>query len=158
MTFWGKEKFLNGHDHTVEHEVHNHDHDTPEHHTHIPHESPASMGRIAAMQDAQSRSRRWFLGLGAAETGCSTSFYAAHRFESQGGRRLADCIQQHVPPVIGAEPKPPVGMALPVLRETKMPAVLCELGPPPTVVSQGATLACAFAKALECWVTALDEV
>ncbi len=43
MTFWGKEKFLNGHDHTVEHEVHNHDHDTLEHHTHIPHESPASM-------------------------------------------------------------------------------------------------------------------
>src|SRR5882762_3622515 len=43
MTFWGKEKFLNGHDHTVEHEVHNHDHDTPEHHTHIPHESPALM-------------------------------------------------------------------------------------------------------------------
>jgi NADH-quinone oxidoreductase subunit L len=43
MTFWGKEKFLNGHDHTVEHEVHDHDHETPEHHTHIPHESPASM-------------------------------------------------------------------------------------------------------------------
>ncbi|MGI8838486.1 MAG: NADH-quinone oxidoreductase subunit L [Pyrinomonadaceae bacterium] len=43
MTFWGKERFLNGHDHTVEHEVHNHDHETPGHHTHVPHESPASM-------------------------------------------------------------------------------------------------------------------
>jgi NADH-quinone oxidoreductase subunit L len=43
MTFWGKEKFLNGHDHTVEHEVHNHDHETAEHHMHIPHESPALM-------------------------------------------------------------------------------------------------------------------
>src|SRR3989449_1570505 len=43
MTFWGKEKFLDGHDHTIEHEVHSHDHDTPKHHTHIPHESPASM-------------------------------------------------------------------------------------------------------------------
>ena len=44
MTFWGKEKFLHiGHDHTPEHEVHNYDHETPEHHTHIPHESPASM-------------------------------------------------------------------------------------------------------------------
>jgi NADH-quinone oxidoreductase subunit L len=43
MTFWGKEKFLDGHDHTPEHEVHNYDHETPEHHTHIPHESPASM-------------------------------------------------------------------------------------------------------------------
>jgi NADH-quinone oxidoreductase subunit L len=44
MTFWGKERFLHdSHDHTAEHEVHNHDHETPEHHTHIPHESPASM-------------------------------------------------------------------------------------------------------------------
>jgi NADH-quinone oxidoreductase subunit L len=44
MTFWGKERFLhNTHDHTPEHEVHDHDHETPEHHTHIPHESPASM-------------------------------------------------------------------------------------------------------------------
>jgi NADH-quinone oxidoreductase subunit L len=43
MTFWGKEKFLNSHDHTAEHEVHNYDHETPQHHTHIPHESPASM-------------------------------------------------------------------------------------------------------------------
>src|SRR6266850_606944 len=44
MTFWGKEKFLDApHDHTPEHEVHDHDHETPTHHTHIPHESPASM-------------------------------------------------------------------------------------------------------------------
>jgi NADH-quinone oxidoreductase subunit L len=44
MTFWGKERFLNSpHDHTPEHEVHNEDHDTPEHHAHIPHESPRSM-------------------------------------------------------------------------------------------------------------------
>jgi NADH-quinone oxidoreductase subunit L len=44
MTFWGKEKFLDApHDHTPEHEVHDHDHATPTHHTHIPHESPPSM-------------------------------------------------------------------------------------------------------------------
>jgi NADH-quinone oxidoreductase subunit L len=43
MTFWGKEKFLNGHAHTAGHEVHNEDHDTPQHETHIPHESPRSM-------------------------------------------------------------------------------------------------------------------
>jgi len=42
MTFWGKEKFLNGHAHTSGHEVHD-DHDTPHHETHIPHESPRSM-------------------------------------------------------------------------------------------------------------------
>jgi NADH-quinone oxidoreductase subunit L len=43
MTFWGKEKFLEGHLHTPGHEVHNEDHDTPKHQTHIPHESPRSM-------------------------------------------------------------------------------------------------------------------
>ncbi|MBV8985666.1 MAG: hypothetical protein JO248_14620 [Acidimicrobiia bacterium] len=59
---------------------------------------------------------------------------------------------------MGAEATAPAGMALPVLRETRMPAVLCELGPPPRVVSQGPNLACAFTKALECWVRGLDEV
>jgi NADH-quinone oxidoreductase subunit L len=44
MTFWGKERFLDGHhDHTPEHEVHNEEHPTPTHHQHIPHESPPSM-------------------------------------------------------------------------------------------------------------------
>jgi hypothetical protein len=39
-----------------------------------------------------------------------------------------------------------------------MPAVVCELGPPSTVVERGAALAAAFAVALECWVHALAEV
>jgi NADH-quinone oxidoreductase subunit L len=44
MTFWGKERFLgHPHEHTPEHEVHDHDHETPVHHAHIPHESPPSM-------------------------------------------------------------------------------------------------------------------
>jgi NADH-quinone oxidoreductase subunit L len=44
LTFWGKERFLdNQHDHGVEHEVHNEDHETSTHHVHIPHESPPSM-------------------------------------------------------------------------------------------------------------------
>jgi NADH-quinone oxidoreductase subunit L len=44
MTFWGKERFLDApHDHTPEHEVHDYDHETSTHHSHIPHESPPSM-------------------------------------------------------------------------------------------------------------------
>jgi len=42
MTFWGKERFLNAHEHTPGHEVHD-DHETPGHHAHVPHESPRSM-------------------------------------------------------------------------------------------------------------------
>jgi len=44
LTFWGKERFLDNHnEHSDGHEVHDKDHDTPAHHAHIPHESPASM-------------------------------------------------------------------------------------------------------------------
>jgi NADH-quinone oxidoreductase subunit L len=42
MTFWGKERFRDTHDHGPGHESHE-DHDTPVHHLHIPHESPKSM-------------------------------------------------------------------------------------------------------------------
>jgi N-acetylmuramoyl-L-alanine amidase len=112
----------------------------------------------AQAQQANGVAADVFVGLVAADAGCATAYYAAHGFESQGGRRLAECIQKEVPSILGAEGRPPAGMALPVLRETKMPAVLCELGPPPALVSHGADLACAFTKALECWVSALDEV
>src|SRR5688572_16987298 len=43
MTFWGREKFLDLHAHTPEHEVHSADHATPAIHHHTPHESPRSM-------------------------------------------------------------------------------------------------------------------
>src|SRR5687768_7489420 len=43
MTFWGKERFRDAHDHGAGHEVHQKDHDTPGHHAHVPHESPRSM-------------------------------------------------------------------------------------------------------------------
>ena len=112
----------------------------------------------AQAQQANGVGADVFVGFAAAESGCATAYYAVHGFESSGGRRLAECIQQEVPGILRAEPRPPAGMALPVLRETKMPAVLCELGPPVMVVSQGPRLACALTKALECWVQALDEV
>jgi N-acetylmuramoyl-L-alanine amidase len=90
--------------------------------------------------------------------GCRTAFYATEGFESAGGRRLAECIQDRIPDVLGAARRPAEGMAVPILRETRMPAVVCELGPPSTVVERGAALAAAFAVALECWVHALAEV
>ncbi|MFN2493257.1 MAG: NADH-quinone oxidoreductase subunit L [Pyrinomonadaceae bacterium] len=43
MTFWGKEKFLNPHEHAPGHEVYPNDHETPGHQAHVPHESPRSM-------------------------------------------------------------------------------------------------------------------
>jgi len=43
MTFWGKERFREVHEHTPGHEAHPADHPTPGHHAHTPHESPKSM-------------------------------------------------------------------------------------------------------------------
>lgn len=43
MTFWGQERFRDAHEHTPGHESHAHDHPTPGHHVHEPHESPKSM-------------------------------------------------------------------------------------------------------------------
>src|SRR5207248_2296398 len=112
----------------------------------------------AQAQQANGVGAEVFVGLAPADDGCSTAYYAAHRFESSGGRRLAECIQEQVPPVLGVRPRRPAGMALPILRETRMPAVLCELGPPAAVVGRGAELACAFSRALERWVRTLDDV
>src|SRR5205823_2785214 len=103
----------------------------------------------AQAQQANGVGAEVFVGLAAADDGCPTAFYAAHRFESSGGRRLAACIQAEVPSVLGMKSAEPAGMSLPVLRETRMPAVLCELGPPAVVVGRGAELACAFSRALE---------
>ena len=45
-------------------------------------------------------------------------------------------------------------MRLPVLRETQMPAVVCEIGPPTIVVERGAALASALGRAMARWVDA----
>ena len=112
----------------------------------------------AQAQQANGVGADVFVGLTAVEQGCSVSYYAGHGFESQGGRRLAECIQKEVPSILGAAPTTPSGMALPVLRETKMPAVLCELGPSSALVVHGADLACALTRALECWAQGLEDV
>ena len=45
-------------------------------------------------------------------------------------------------------------MSLPVLRETRMPAVVCELGPPLMFVERSSDVARAVRQALDTWVRA----
>ena len=89
---------------------------------------------------------------------CVACYFAAPGFESSGGRRLA---QLSVEALTEPPPGPPGplsaegavrGMRRPVLRETRMPAVVCELGPPESIVSEGAEVAAALAAALARWV------
>jgi N-acetylmuramoyl-L-alanine amidase len=83
---------------------------------------------------------------------CSTSYYAStFHYESAGGRRLAEMLQETVPPAMGVEDGGVHGMSLPVLRETRMPAVQCEIGPPSAVVERAAAMAAALRRVLAAW-------
>lgn len=93
-----------------------------------------------------------YVGLSLGGDGCTTSFYAARGFESAGGRGLAELICAEVTEVLPGGGRPPTGMRLPVLRETRMPATWCELGPPSRVVEQATALVEALRRALSAWV------
>ena len=91
-----------------------------------------------------------FLGLVARAGEPSVCYYAVPGFESQGGRRLGSLLAEHLFVTLGscAEPK---GMRLAVLRETRMPAVLCELDPR-HADEHLPVLAAALTSALRRWV------
>jgi N-acetylmuramoyl-L-alanine amidase len=84
---------------------------------------------------------------------CRIAFYAQRNWESVGGRRLAELVQQGMESGMIPDLVPPVsGMRLPVLRETRMPAVSCELGPADQVVPQTAEIVRVIAHAVERWI------
>ncbi len=82
---------------------------------------------------------------------CTTSYYQGFSYASPGGRRLAELLQGIVPSLLAVEDGGAVGMSLPVLRETRMPAVLCDVGPAATVVEHTGELARAIVAALAEW-------
>lgn len=88
-----------------------------------------------------------FVALGLREeVGVSCAYYARDGFESVGGRRLAELV------VAAMAGDPPRGMRLPVLRDTRMPAVVVEIGPPSAAVADAPGLVRALAGAVARWV------
>lgn len=85
--------------------------------------------------------------------GCMTAYYSGYRDESVGGRLLAESVQRVVPPALRLDDLGSWGMALPVLRETAMTAVVVEIGPAAAVVEGAPTLAAALVDALTAWTT-----
>jgi N-acetylmuramoyl-L-alanine amidase len=80
------------------------------------------------------------------------SYFAVPTFESIGGRLLAT----HMASAWSADvlPEPEVrGMRLPVLRETRMPAVLCSLGPVRAVVDATDAVTDTVVTAVTAWTT-----
>jgi N-acetylmuramoyl-L-alanine amidase len=69
-----------------------------------------------------------------------TAYFRIEGFESVGGRRMAELLAANLGEVLD-RPSTSEGMRLPVLRETRMPAVQCLIGPADLVVRQTAQLA-----------------
>lgn len=93
-----------------------------------------------------------YLGLTLTDGPSSVAYYAVTGFESRGGRRLGELLQSQLGPLLPTLDLHPRGMRLPVLRETRMPAVLCALGPVTTVTALSPRLATAVAFAVGTWV------
>jgi N-acetylmuramoyl-L-alanine amidase len=77
--------------------------------------------------------------------------YQVPAFESLGGRTLSRCLTDALA-ATGIAMAEPVGMRLPVLRETKMPAVLSTIAPVRPAVDAATSIAQAVVCSLESWL------
>ncbi len=84
--------------------------------------------------------------------GRQVAYYSTGNFESVGGRRLAVTVLARLPDDLFPTAGEARGMRLPVLRETRMPAVVCEFGPPSVAVEHAARLARAMADGIADWL------
>jgi N-acetylmuramoyl-L-alanine amidase len=87
-----------------------------------------------------------------ADPGCSVAYYSGYTYESPGGRRLAELLHVALSRTLDLPDVGMRGMSVPVLRETRMPAVLCEIGPSSALVEGSAVVARAIVDSLAEWV------
>jgi N-acetylmuramoyl-L-alanine amidase len=76
---------------------------------------------------------------------------------SPGGRHLATLVHKAVFGALGGADRGTAGMGVAILRETRMPAVICEFGPTGTVVERLGPLAVAITAAVAAWAAAPYE-
>jgi N-acetylmuramoyl-L-alanine amidase len=86
------------------------------------------------------------------EMSTTVQFYRVPTFESAGGRSLAELIAHRLADLEGLKPEVR-GMRLPMLRETRMPAVQSIFGPVRVAIDAGPAIAIAIVGALEQWVS-----
>jgi N-acetylmuramoyl-L-alanine amidase len=93
-----------------------------------------------------------YVGFEADPEGASTvHYYAVPQFESAGGRALASAIARQCHALVDGFSPSVAGMRLPVLRETRMPAVLITLGDVQYALDRAPQLVDAVVAALEAW-------
>ena len=88
---------------------------------------------------------------GHTEAAAIAHYYQVPAFESVGGRALAELIAHEMQSVPGLAPTVS-GMRLPVLRETRMPAVLVTVGPVRSATDATPQLAVSVLRALDLWI------
>lgn len=92
-----------------------------------------------------------YVGLEArADDHATVSYFAVPSFESIGGRSLATHVINALRDVLTCGPVLH-GMRLPVLRETRMPAILCSLGPVRDVIDNSQMVSSALVRAVSAW-------
>lgn len=91
-----------------------------------------------------------YLGITLSLDSFGISYFATTGFESAGGRALAKRCSAALRPLL-PQTIPVAGMRLPILRETRMPAVWCRLGPGTVVVTKASNIAAALSKAVVDW-------
>lgn len=87
------------------------------------------------------------------DPGTAASYYGREGFESVGGRRLAEMVLDALGDGVLAPDGPARGMRLQLLRETRMPAVLIEVGPPAVAVEHAPSFVDALGRAIARWAT-----
>jgi N-acetylmuramoyl-L-alanine amidase len=85
----------------------------------------------------------------------SACFFAGERSESIAGRELATALSRSLSPILGELAVR--GMRLPVLRATRMPAVVCRLGAVGHLVPRTPAVARAVRSGLQSWIEHLDQ-
>ncbi len=104
-------------------------------------------------QTANSWGAEVYVGIeSSTDDSCSICYYEVPTFVSVGGQSLAhrivDAISAHAPDI---GPRA-LGLRLPILRETRMPAVLCTVGPLTTVLQQATMIADGIVAAVDSWL------
>jgi N-acetylmuramoyl-L-alanine amidase len=88
---------------------------------------------------------------GSPDNGCTIYFYEVPTYVSVGGRNLAARIAAAIADRVPELSVSTQGVRHPVLRETRMPAVLCSLGPQSVVSLTRSQIAAAVNDALDAW-------
>jgi N-acetylmuramoyl-L-alanine amidase len=86
------------------------------------------------------------------QTTCTTAYYRGFSYESAMSRRLAEIVQGRLPLRVGVTSGGILGIALPILRETQMPAIEIQLGAPTLVVQRTIDIAHVIVGALATWI------